>query len=321
MKNIKLRTLALCLTLIMVMASAAVASARVIIVSPAAGYCSNCGGTAFDNGFCAAEGCAGYEIPEQDANGTYQIGNAGQLYWFAAYVNAGITTANAVLIDDIKVNDSVLVNGALNTDSTVVASFLTWTPIGGESASYTGTFDGNNKTISGLYYCNTSYYPGVRYMGLFGHIGTDALIKNVNLTDTYFRCYSNIGGIVADSVGATVENCTVRVYLQGNIEVGDNGGVVGTNKNGTVTNCRNYGNVKGADRTGGVVGYNVNGKVEKCENHGTVDVYSTFASGDAGGVVGYNDAGTVTNCRNTGDVWGNRHIGGVVGMNNYGTVP
>lgn len=39
------------------------------------------------NGFCTDEGCTSpYEQPETDDNGTYQIANAGNLYWFAEQV-------------------------------------------------------------------------------------------------------------------------------------------------------------------------------------------------------------------------------------------
>ena len=92
-----------------------------------------------------------------DGDGTkdkvYEIGNAGQLYWFAALVNGtdGLTrnlSANAVLIADITLNSSLIEN--LNDDGTAKEGYevRNWTPIGGYRSGwikYTGTFNGNNQ--------------------------------------------------------------------------------------------------------------------------------------------------------------------------------
>lgn len=59
---------------------------------------------AYANGFCSY-GC--YE-PAQLMDGVYQIGNAGNLYWFAQLVNGGTVDAKAILTDDIDVNENVI---------------------------------------------------------------------------------------------------------------------------------------------------------------------------------------------------------------------
>ena len=141
----------------------------------------------YDNGFCTEfeqngsctneshTNCNGYQ-PATLNGSNYEIGNAGQLYWFAALVNGtdGLTQnlgANAILTDNITINDNVLVGGELNSAN--ASSFRKWTPIGKDrSNAYTGTFDGNNYTISGLYYSeevtsNSLYYA---HVGLFGKI-------------------------------------------------------------------------------------------------------------------------------------------------------
>ena len=97
----------------------------------------------YTNGFCNTytEGiecsehgadCNGYQ-PATDENndGVYEIGNAGQLYWFADKVNNENSTygnANAILTNNIKINDNVLVNGELNSAN--ASDFRKWTPIG-----------------------------------------------------------------------------------------------------------------------------------------------------------------------------------------------
>jgi len=90
-------------------------------------------------------------LTDEDGDGYYEIGTADELYAFAEAVNNANTGINAVLTEDITVNENVLVDGALNSDEAVVAAFRTWTPIGNSTNQYTGTFDGAGHTISGLY--------------------------------------------------------------------------------------------------------------------------------------------------------------------------
>ena len=107
------------------------------------------------NGFCTL--CDGYEAATQNADGAYVIDNAGKLYWFADKVNSdyeNFGAANAVLTADIVINENVLVNGALNPDADVVAKFRQWkTTIGSDALNvFAGTFDGDDHSISGLYF-------------------------------------------------------------------------------------------------------------------------------------------------------------------------
>ena len=322
MKNIKLRTLALCLALVMVMASVALVNA----FAAGAPSCAQCN---YVNGFCTE--CDEFEpaalsTGKYDLNGdevmdeVYEIGNAGQLYWFADYVNSGHYSANAVLTADITVNKNVLVDGALNPDSAVVAAFRTWTPIGGESIPYTGTFDGQNYTISGLYFNDVE----ASNVGLFGYMGETALVKNVTLARSYFRGLEFISGIVVYNRG-TMDGCINEAYIQAicyedyetwEIMGGDSGGVAYYNY-GTMTNCHNRGQVRGA-WAGGVVNEN-EGTVNACSNEGYVASGHPWDSDYLGGVVVFNrTGGIVTNCYNTGTVYGSVG-GGVVGYNR-GTV-
>ena len=88
----------------------------------------------------------------------YQITSAGELYWFAEYVNAGNASACAKLMNDITVNENVIVSGVLNSDT---GDLVAWTPIGvrvgASTKAFSGTFDGGNHTISGLYVSDRFY--------------------------------------------------------------------------------------------------------------------------------------------------------------------
>ena len=322
-KNIKLKTLALCLAMVIVLTGLITANAFEVI-----GGCT-CGGV-YDNGFC--DTCDGYQPAEQNADGYYEIGNAGQLYWFAAYVNAGNTTTNAVLTDDITINENLLdEDGNLNE-----GEFLNWTPID----NYYGTFDGQNHVVIGLY-CN---FPDSYSIGLFGHINSSAEVRNLGVKDGCFYGKSTVGGVVCSSNG-TVTNC----YNAGIMNItstdddGDVGGVVGYN-GGTVTDCYNAGTINGAvgadGYVGGVVGVNYCGNVKNCYNSGTVNgndrvagVVSNMQSGlmencynsgtvtastddaRAGGVVADQYDGIVSNCYNKGEVTSSGYAGGVAAWN------
>ena len=158
---------------------------------------------------CLGASAADGGTPEKpDGDGTaenpYQIGSAAELYWFAKTVNEGDYDANAVLTDNITINENVLNDGSLNTNS----SFREWTPIGeygtyGEKA-YTGTFDGRGHTISGLYYNGSGYY-----VGLFGCVDSDGRVQKVNVADSYISNsyrYGNVGGVCGRN-GGTITNC------------------------------------------------------------------------------------------------------------------
>ena len=236
------------------------------------------------------------------ADGKYYISTAEQLRKFAKLVNDGETTANAVLTDDINLSDK------------------SWTPIGRDSFNpYSGTFNGDGHTISGLYINDSS----ADYQGLFGYVSGSGKIENLSVSGSVSG-NNYVGGVVGYNSGSvgynssgTVTNCAFSGNVSGDAYVG---GVVGDNS-ASVTNCYNIGDVSGNIGVGGVVGDN-GGNVENCYNTGAVN-----SSGNTvGGVVGYNSSSsTVENCYNTGTVTGPDsvngetivNVGGVVGSNSF----
>ena len=223
----------------------------------------------------------------------YQIANAGQLYWFAAYVNTydydnatyPNVAANAVLTADITVNEG----DVAGYDGTKAEGWRVWTPIAPNRATYAGKFDGQGHTISGLYFNNEDIDDG-KYVGLFGHMENGGEIQNVGLKNSYFRGRNYIGGICGSNYKTgTIRNCYSEANVTGVVVGADIGGVVGEN-NGTVENCYNTGNVVGNKWVGGVCGYN-DGTNNNCYNTGKVT--GTSYVGD---VCGQNDKGTLTNC-------------------------
>lgn len=281
-----------------------------------------------------------YDIDNDDSKDkVYEIGNAGQLYWFAGLVNGTLSgveqnvSANAVLTADIVVNKNVLKSdGTLNE-----GTFKEWTPITGSSNStYSGIFDGQNHTISGLYFNQENSYD----VGLFGR--NNGKIANAGILDSYFYGTSKVGGVCGNNYTGTITNC----YNTGSVSgIGTAGGVSGYNYTGSITNCYNTGNVSGSSGfVGGVSGYNSKGTIINSYNAGSVsgleyvggvsginytgsitDCYNigsvSGSEGNVGGVNGYNDGGTITNSYNAGSVSGTeRYVGGVSGYNDGGTI-
>ena len=309
-----------------------------------------------ENGFCACNNVyqpADLTTNKYDIDGdkindeVYEISNAGQLYWFAGLVNGTLsgvpqnTSANAVLTKDIVVNENVLKpDGTLNE-----GSFKEWTPIATSASPYTGIFEGQNHTISGLYFNQEDSYD----VGLFGR--NNGKIANAGILDSYFYGTSKVGGVCGNNNAGTITNC----YNTGSVSgLGTLGGVSGYNDTGSITNCYNTGNVSGSSGfVGGVSGYNSKGTIINSYNAGSVsgleyvggvsginytgsvsginytgsitDCYNigsvSGSEGYVGGVNGYNDGGIITNSYNAGGVSGiERYVGGVNGYNDGGTI-
>ena len=245
------------------------------------------------------------------ANDPYQIATADDLREFAKLVNEdGETTANAILTDDIDLNPGFTFKEDGSYSGPGGEEPHQWTPIGTSSNNpYRGTFNGNGKTISGLY-INRSDSD----QGLFGYVS--GTVQNLSVSGSVSG-HLYVGGIAGQNNGNVI-NCAFSGTVSG---ISYAGGVVGYN-GASVKNCYNTGAVSGSGLyVGGVVGLN-GGSVENCYNTGTVN--GSAASSNVGGVVGQNFGGTVKNCYNTGSVTGTDDyvgdVGGVVGYNNNGTV-
>lgn len=245
---------------------------------------------------------------EGTAENPYQISNADQLYWFAEHAD---TSAHAKLTDDIVVNEN-LVNSVGNLNS---GSYRSWTPIGnleatlGYTCAFSGTFDGDGHTISGLY-----DDTGRTYAGFVGELSGSGTIKNLGIVDSWIRGY-HVGGVCGESAG-TITYC----YFSGtiNVELANAGGLCGENS-GTITNSYNIGTISASDHAaGGVSGIN-SGIITYSYNTGSV-----FASRYvAGGVCGQND-GTIRNVFNSGKLNSSSsgyyvRIGGLCGITTSGS--
>jgi len=187
-----------------------------------------------------------------------------------------------------------------------------FTPIGIDNPNrFTGSYDGNGYTISNL----TINNPTADYQGIFGVVGTGAVIDGVGLIGGSVTGNQYVGGIVGlADIGSTIQNCYVAGAVSGS---GYAGGVAGA-ASGTLQNCYAMGIVSCTSYpVGGVAGFN-GGTLQNCYFTGEV-------SGNqyVGGIVGYTSSfpsvSTVQNCYTTGVVSGNQSVGGVVG-GPFGTI-
>lgn len=159
------------------------------------------------------------------------------------------------------------------------------TPMFSSDMPFSGIYDGNGHTISGIVY----EYDTDR-AGIFNTVS--GMIRNLNVEKCTFsgNYYTGIIAGVVNSTGM-ISNCSV--------------------KNSTVEGKKNY--------TGGICGYNY-GKIVDC----SVAVTSVVNTSDyiyyVGGIAGENDCGVITECNVIGCNISGRYSGGICGRNYYGTI-
>lgn len=282
----------------------------------------------------AEDGWNGITTSQPHGKGTedepYQIGTAQEMAWLAYAVNNQMESEGycAVLTADIDLG------------------YCQWPVIGVLSSNgqraYTGTFDGQGHTVSGL---NITSLGGRQKLGLFG-VAQDAVIENLtvrgNIDLTGVRSYDTttgyiIGGVLGsgEGGGVTIRSCVSQVDISVsfvNDQKAQNsavGGLVGRlsgSGSHEITNCRNEGRIYtafepgayylggsgGNGGQGGIVGFiGASAQLECCVNTGTV--YAGRAAG-VGGIVGNaGDSGvtiTLNQCANQGAV--SNDTGGVL---------
>lgn len=283
----------------------------------------------------AEDGWNGITTSQPHGKGTedepYQIGTAQEMAWLAYAVNNQMESEGycAVLTADIDLG------------------YCQWPVIGVLSSNgqraYTGTFDGQGHTVSGL---NITSLGGRQKLGLFG-VAQDAVIENLtvrgNIDLTGVRSYDTttgyiIGGVLGsgEGGGVTIRSCVSQVDISVsfvNDQKAQNsavGGLVGRlsgSGSHTLTDCRSEGRVYtafapgayylggsgGNGGQGGIVGFiGASAQLECCVNTGTV--YAGRAAG-VGGIVGNADGSskesiTLNQCANQGAV--SNDTGGVL---------
>ena len=191
-----------------------------------------------------------------------------------------------------------------------------WVPIGTSETPFTGSYDGNGKTINNLKIDR----PDQDDIGLFGK--NSGTISNVSLVNIEISGNGNVGGLIGHNEDGIVTGSNVAgsVTASGGIGVG---GLIGANDEySEVTGCFSTGAVSSSNSyyIGGLIGRNYNSPVTGSYSTSSVSG-GTGSISYAGGLVGTNYNSTITNCYATGDVTGNgEYAGGLVGTNSSGMI-
>ena len=217
----------------------------------------------------------------------YRITNGAQLAKLAQNVNNGNSYDRTyfVLNADIVLND--ISNWESWNESTT--GLNTWTPIGSNANRFTGTLDGDGHSVSGIYISSKE-----SYQGLVGVLGEEGTIQNINVTASYIKGHSRVGGICGNNSG-NIFKCTNSGNIHG---INAIGGICGV---GNAICCYNSGTISGdpdySDVIGGIAG--AGNTISNCANSGRIqNGYSM-----TGGICGVN-WGTITNCYNIGSING-----------------
>lgn len=255
------------------------------------------------------------DIPQLDEGGFYGIRNAAQLHWFIKHVNSdpAHSNASARLYENIDL-------------ATSQASGMKFDPIGSGDKYFnngapiyhwTGTFDGNGRSISNLRQDDTnSKNMPTNVLGFIG-AANGCTVTNLKLVDADLSCTqgqgdgSYVAGIIGYAAGRSsirVEDCEVSGTI--NASVNDSNqkshaaGILFLNhENGTVyiKGCINNANVTSKNDAAGIFAYGnprMTTEIEECENNGKV----TTNEGNAYAIANATFMGHVKNCLNTGNI-------------------
>ena len=207
-----------------------------------------------EDGVCT--GCHAVGQEAEAVDGVFQLGNEGNLLWWAAYVNAGHPDANATLTTDANL------------------SAAKYVPAGTPENKYVGTFDGQGHTVT-LELKNSE----TNYQGLFGVATDGASIKNVVVKGSVSG-KNYVGGIVGGSNGGTdgkklsIINCGNEATITA--AEANGAGIIGVNMSGAahfyILNCYNAGNVTSLRESGAITGWTGGDKstIENTYNIGVI---------------------------------------------------
>ena len=210
---------------------------------------------------------------EGNEDSPYQISTVADLIQLANDVNSGTTYKGFFfeLMNNIDFNDdaSLKPTKVWDDDTSTEQNF---SGIGGhntEDRTFRGTFNGNNKTISGIRIYSGGTEDSDKQRGLFGRIGSNGTVKNLTLSNARITGYTYTGGIAGRNYGK-IENCHVTNTVCIHTFISDvndhdyHGGVAGQNANSTgiITNCTSSAKLTVKEGVtagygyGGIVGYN-----------------------------------------------------------------
>jgi VCBS repeat-containing protein len=238
----------------------------------------------------------------------YQIANLDNLQWLEQNSSVWASGTYFIQTADINASDTVNWNGGKG-----------FSPIGNNTTSFKGKYDGNGTTISNLFINR----PDQNQTGFFGSIedtSGDSTIKiqNINILDANISGNNYVGVLAGYSYLSEISNVNVSGSITATAE--QSGGLIGllmgspSLGTSSVVNSSADVLVVGAGRVGGLIG--------ETGNYTTIS--NSYASGDVnstgslvGGFIG-RSYGSISKSYASGDVIGNgssSSVGGFIGHN------
>lgn len=245
---------------------------------------------------CIDDPITGFKDGDGSSGDPYQVCSCTQLQ----NINTSVSSYYK-LIDNIDCSETVTWNGG--------AGFL---PLGYEGIdSFSGDFNGNKKTISGL----TINRPTTNYVGLFSRTN-GASIYDFGLIDVNITGQDYVGAAVGHNYGPGYDLKTYRIYSSGEVSGRDQvGGLIGTLRDIKASDVYSVATVSGVNSIGGV-----SGTLEFSQIFNAYSTGSVSGSELVGGLIGrghnaFNDtyAAKIFNSFATGNVSGSSKVGGLVG--------
>lgn len=246
----------------------------------------------------------------------YQISNGAELAYLAKLVNEDEEATKGkyyILTDDIILNEGNCESWKENEAKNE------WTPIGyyvnpkSPGNGFEGFFDGNNKTISGIYIKSEgeeakAEVEGIS-LGLFGNVvgfsNQQRTIKNLKVTNSYIKGTGN----------------SSNVYI---------GGIVGFSREGryTISNCSfdgfieaTYKNREGSACVSGIFGGVALAKdciIESCINEADLDV--SLGEGYSANISGIGFVNNILYSVNKGDISVSAQSSGILSISGVGSI-
>ncbi|PIH56221.1 S-layer homology domain-containing protein [Paenibacillus sp. LK1] len=187
-----------------------------------------------------------------------------------------------------------------------------WSPIAieveDELIPFTGRFDGNGYSISGLKTTDENQND----VGLFSVL-QGAEVKNLILNDVSIKGNVIVGGLAGRSIESRIEGVQISGNIQGNMRVG---GILGlSDESEYINNSTNVAvTVLGedGDSLGGLVGESNKGIIIANVAEGIVSGYEAI-----GGLIGESNDNFIRQSYTSGQVTGNYQVGGLIGQLNY----
>lgn len=210
---------------------------------------------------------------------------------------AGDSSCKVMLMADIDLDELGLDDTGSN-----------WAAVGTNTTNFLGTLDGNGYTIK-----NLKMNMAKNHQGLFGCVGGDGAVKNVNIENANIENSASCTGVLVGTNLGTIENCSVK-NSTAKVDNGRVGGLAGQNA-GEIKNSEAQVNIIGdTEYIGGLIGLNL-GNATSCSSAGNAN----GNSGQTGGFVGYN-GGDIQNCYSSANTEGDGILGGFVGLSQQGSV-